>query len=182
MKSPPVKLLVPTGRHRLVRDYGAPKDAGAFQAEMVGFFVDAADLLGVPKSVAAIYGTCFASPVPLSFADVEERLDISKGSISQGLRVLRDMGALRAVGQPEDRRETFEPDLELRKLVSRWIEQRLRKQLTGGQNRLRALDQVLPAGDSTSTEVLRQRLASLQSWHARARALLPIAKTFLKLT
>jgi DNA-binding transcriptional regulator GbsR (MarR family) len=181
VKPAPKALSVPV-RAGLVRDYGAARDVLEFQGAMVEFFVEAADLLGVPKSVAAIYGTCFASATPLSFSDIEQRLDISKGSISQGLRVLRDMGALRAVGKPDDRRETFEPDLELRKLVSRWIEQRLRKQLTGGQNRLRALDKLIPARDAATADVLRERLASLQSWHGRARALLPIAKTFLKLT
>ena len=59
---------------------------------MVGFFIDAADLLGVPKSVAVRYGIVFASPQPLSFADIEARGTLSKGSISQGLRVLRKMG------------------------------------------------------------------------------------------
>lgn len=66
---------------------------------MVSFFIDAADMLGVPKSVAAIYGICFASPEPLSFSDINERLDISSGSISQGLRVLREVGALK-VAEP----------------------------------------------------------------------------------
>ena len=56
---------------------------------MVEFFVKAADLLGIPKSVAAIYGICFASPEPLSFADIEARLDISRGSISQGVASAR---------------------------------------------------------------------------------------------
>ena len=62
-----------------------PADVVAFEAATVDFFVDAADLLGVPKSVAAIYGVVFASPVPLSFADIESHLGISKGSVSQGL-------------------------------------------------------------------------------------------------
>ena len=102
-----------------------------------------------PKSVAAIYGLCFASAEPLSFADINDRLDLSQGSISQGLRVLREMGALRVVpvdtaepspAPPETRRrEFFAPDLELRKLVSHWIEQRLEKQLKAGKGRLQAM-------------------------------------------
>ena len=49
----------------------------------MAFFWESAVLLGVPKSLAAIYAVCFASPEPLSFTDVRERLDISAGSISQ---------------------------------------------------------------------------------------------------
>lgn len=93
-------LVVPGGR---------PAENVAFEERVVSFFVEAADLLGVPKSVAAIYGVIFASPVPLSFSDVEARLDISKGSISQGLRVLREVGAIRlasGAGSEEGRSET----------------------------------------------------------------------------
>lgn len=60
----------------------------AFEIAVVSFFVDAADLLGVPKSVAAIYGLCFSSAEPLSFADLDDRLDISTGSISQPVKIV----------------------------------------------------------------------------------------------
>src|SRR5258708_7892040 len=135
----------------------------AFEGAMVDFFVDAAELLGGQKSVAAIYGIVFASPVPLSFADIESRLDISKGSVSQGLRMLREVGALRAMSlepgagshelgagslepgaagsklvarsskleaaTPPARGVMYEPDVEMRKLIERVIEQRLQRQL-----------------------------------------------------
>src|SRR5437868_443768 len=93
----------------LVLRAGRPADVVEFEVQVVEFFVGAADLLGVPKSVAAIYGMVFASPAPLSFADIESRLNLSKGSVSQGLRVLRDVGALKEVSRPEDRAELFEP-------------------------------------------------------------------------
>lgn len=157
-----------------------PADAVAFERAMVDFFVDAAELLGVPKSVAAIYGIVFASPVPLSFADIEARLDISKGSVSQGLRVLREVGALKEVSTPADKAELFEPDLELRKLVARFLENRLAKQLADGGNRLTVLNKTIPGKGSDAAE-LKRRLKSLQDWHSKAKALLPLAKTFLKL-
>ena len=55
----------------------------AFEPNVVDFFVSAAELLSVPKSLTAIYGIVFASPAPLSFADIEARLDLSKDSLSQ---------------------------------------------------------------------------------------------------
>ena len=83
---------LPETRRGLVISTERPVEQAAFDAAVVDFFVDAAGLLGVPKSVAAIYGIVFASPEPLSFADIAARLDISKGSISQGLRILREIG------------------------------------------------------------------------------------------
>lgn len=85
----------PATSSALVLPGGRPADVVAFENALVDFFVNAADLLGVPKSVAAIYGIVFASPEALSFAAIEARLDISKGSVSQGLRVLKEVGALR---------------------------------------------------------------------------------------
>ncbi len=152
-----------------------------FEGAVVDFFVDAADLLGVPKSVAVLYGIVFASPRPLSFADIEARGTLSKGSISQGLRVLREMGAIQEVSAPADRSELFTPDLEMRRVIQRFLEQRLQKQLDAGKSRLGNLQRALPDLEKSHAETLRSRLKQLQSWHEKARALLPIARTFLKL-
>ena len=159
-----------------------PADVASFEAAMVDFFVDAAELLGVPKSVAAIYGIVFASPVPLSFADIGSRLDISKGSVSQGLRVLREVGAVKEVSAAADKAELFEPDLEMRKLVARFLENRLAKQLGEGGSRLDQLAKTLPKGRNGEAAVLKARVKQLQNWNSKAKALLPIAKTFLNLS
>lgn len=165
----------------LVLPKGRPGDVVAFEAQVVDFFVQAADLLGVPKSVAAIYGIVFASATPLSFAEIETRLDISKGSISQGLRVLREVGALKEVSSAADRAELFTPDLELRKLVGRFIENRLEKQLRGGNSRLAVLGKAVPGSISEAAE-LRKRLKSLSDWHTKARTVLPLVRTVMKLS
>lgn len=188
----------PSIAHALVvardRDPGVVR----FEVTVVGFFLDAAEILGVPKSVAAIYGLCFASPEPLSFADINERLNISQGSISQGLRVLREVGALRVAAAPSSpvppaaangaagtsvrRVERFTPDLELRKLASRWLEQRLERQLKAGKSRLQAMKDAVPADRPGAAKELKARLKYLESWHVQSRALVPLIKTFLKLT
>ena len=106
---------------------------------------------------------------------------LSKGSVSQGLRALREMGAIKEVSAPADRSELFTPDLEMRRLIQRFLEQRLEKQLAAGKSRLGDLQRALPNLEKSDAETLRFRLEQLQSWHEKARALLPIARTFLKL-
>ena len=86
-------LMTPKARDLLQKQERSASVVG-FEEAVVDFFVDAADLLGVPKSVAVLYGIVFASPQPLSFADIQARGTLSKGSVSQGLRVLREMGAI----------------------------------------------------------------------------------------
>ena len=173
-------LMTPNARDLLQKQERSASFVG-FEAAVVDFFVDAADLLGVPKSVAVLYGIVFASPQPLSFADIQARGTLSKGSVSQGLRVLREMGAIKEVSAPADRSELFTPDLEMRRLIQRFLEQRLEKQLAAGKSRLGALQRALPDLEKSHAETLGSRLQQLQSWHEKARALLPIARTFLKL-
>lgn len=165
----------------LVRPGDRPGEVVVFEAAVVGYFVEAAGMLGVPKSVAAIYGIVFASPPPLSFAEIEARLSLSKGSVSQGLRVLREIGALQEVSTTTDRAERFEPDIELRRLVGRFLENRLAKQLAAGGDQLKRIDGTVPRGTGAETALLRSRLKQLQNWNTKARALLPLARTFLKL-
>jgi len=173
---------------------GRSSDVIAYEEEMVRFFVDAADLLGVPKSLAAVYGIIFATPEPLSFSEISAKLNFSNGSVSQALRVLREMGAIRASdpdpkapetrtldARPPAARERFVPDLELRKLVGRFLEQRLEKQLDSGSSRLDALKRTIPAGDKRATAELTRRLKSLADWHTRTRQLLPVARTVLRI-
>ena len=80
------------------------------------------------------------------------------------------------------RREHFEPDLELRKLARRWLEQRLARQLQSGRTRLQAVRQALPATDPADAKRLKARVKSLETWHGKGRALVPVMKTFLQLT
>ena len=58
--------------------------------EIVEHFADLAAMLAQPRSYGQIYGLLFASTQPLSFTDIVERLDLSKGSVSQGLKALRE--------------------------------------------------------------------------------------------
>jgi len=80
------------------------------------------------------------------------------------------------------RRDRFEPDLELRKLVLHYLEERLQKQLESGRGQLQTITKGIPVGQNGSAKVLKTRLKLLQSWHDKTRALLPIAKGFLRIT
>lgn len=153
----------------------------AFEAGVVDFFMDAAEMLSVPKSVAAIYGILFASPQPLSFAEIEQRLHLSKGSISQGLRALREIGAIKEISTAADRAELFVPDTEMRKLIAHFLETRVDQQLGAAKPRLNSMQEALGAYSKGEQKILKERLQKLQRWHERTRALLPLIRTFLKL-
>jgi DNA-binding transcriptional regulator GbsR (MarR family) len=153
----------------------------AFEKAVVSYFLDAAGMLAMPKSLAAIYGICFATPQPLSANEIRERLDISAGSISTGLRFLRGIGALVEVSASADRSERFEPDIELRKLILHYLEHRVERQLAVGKKQIGAIKTSIPRRDAAAARKLAARVESLQGWHTKSRALLPLVKGALQL-
>ena len=66
----------------------------AWEIATIDSFVRAAALIGLPRSIGEIYGLLYCSPDPLTFDDVEIRLGISRGSVSGGLKTLRQLGAI----------------------------------------------------------------------------------------
>ena len=163
------------------------------EAEVIAMFVQMTQVLGVPRSLGEIYGLLFATPQPLAFQDIADRLALSKGSVSQGLRFLRTVGAIQPVVVPGDRREFFEPVVELRALVGGFLRERLNPQLETWGTRAKALkiadferkasdshvsglkSQVSAAGlDAAGRKLLSGRVDKLKTWQKRANTVLPM--------
>lgn len=149
-----------------------------FEGEIVAVFADLVTLLGLPKSMGEIYGLIFASPEPLAFAVIEQKLRLSKGSVSQGLRSLRELGAIQAVGGESDRRERWEATIELRKLIGTILRERFVPYLERQDQRIANADNLLAGealvADPAQLKALRTRLDKLQTWQSRARTFLPL--------
>jgi HTH-type transcriptional regulator, glycine betaine synthesis regulator len=109
------------------------------ETQIIAIFVKMAQTLGAPRSLGEIYGLLFATAHPLSFQDIHDRLQLSKGSVSQGLRFLRTVGAIQPVSVEGDRREYFEPVVELRALVGGFLKERINPQLAEWGVRAKAL-------------------------------------------
>jgi len=179
--APPILVAPSPGTEIIVPD-GRPAEVVAFEQSVVAYFLDAADLLGVPKSLAVIYGICFASTDPLSPAEIRARVDLSAGSLSQGLRFLTGLGAIIEVSVPGERATRYAPDVELRKLLIHYLERRVEAQLDAGQVHLKAMKANLPKGLGLKSKILKSRVESLSGWHHKSRALMPLLKGALKLS
>ena len=64
------------------------------EQESIDYFVSFVQIFGLPKSVGQIYGLMFVSVDPMPMSHIIERLEMSKGSASQGLATLRSLGAV----------------------------------------------------------------------------------------
>jgi hypothetical protein len=158
----------------------------------VDFFEEVVRGFGLPPSVGEIYGLLYGSPKPLSFTDIVEQLKISKGSASQGLQFLRSLGAINVVGKrpyalllipnPDvldaPRREYFEPELSLRKLVSGVLQKRVTPLAVAGAGRLARLRELAERGGEESVFFL-DRVEQLETWQRRLKTILPMLGVLL---
>ena len=143
---------------------------------MIDSFVRAAALIGLPRSIGEIYGCLYCSMEPLSFDDIAERLDISRGSVSGGLKTLRQLGAIKLHYVVGSRKDYFEPELSMERLVRGFIKDQFSPHLESSAERLDAVEAQLSAEpDSVRRAHGLQRLNTLRSWRRRAERLLPLA-------
>jgi len=144
----------------------------------VSFFAEVVQLFGVPKSVGQIFGLLYASPAPLGFPDIVERLEISKGSASQGLQLLRSLGAIIEAESADARGVAYEPELSLRQLVTGVLRERIAPMANTGADRLKRLKQ-LAERSSENKKFYLDRTKQLETWRKRFTTVLPLLSALL---
>ncbi|MDZ4815020.1 MAG: hypothetical protein SGI71_01990 [Verrucomicrobiota bacterium] len=143
--------------------------------EAIEVFVRMVSVLGLPKSVGELYGLIFVTPEPMAMDDLMGRLKMSKGSTSQGLKLLRAFGAIRTIYVAGDRRDHYVAELELRKLVSGFLKEQVQPHLSGGSSRLDRIDKIISTQPSSEkTKFLSARVAKLKRWQVQGQKVLPL--------
>ena len=162
------------------RDESPYAKLSVLERQVVGFFVDGVRVLGLPKSLGEIYGLMFVAPEPLSLDDVVDKLNLSKGSASQGLRMLRKLGALKEVNGHGGRRTLYQPDVDLKRLVGGFIREEVRPHLESGKGKV---GELLTLASREEDKVLRKhyrsRMLKLEAWMTRGRIVLPLLQRML---
>jgi len=149
------------------------------EVESIELFIGFFKLIGLQKSVGEIYGLLFVSPRALAMDDIMLRLEISLGAASQGLKVLRSVGAVKSVYVPGDRRDHYVADLELSKFASAFIREELKPKLEKALERIGTMESLaggMAAGDRATAE---ERLERLKHWLERGESMLPWLLKFL---
>lgn len=62
---------------------------------------------GLPRIAGRMWGFFIIYGGPISFADLAEKLQVSRGSISTNARILRDLGIIERVTRPGDRQDYY---------------------------------------------------------------------------
>jgi DNA-binding transcriptional regulator GbsR (MarR family) len=162
----------------------APVKAGAselseLELEAIDLFIGLIRLLGMPKSVGELYGLLFVSPVAMPMDTLMDRLKMSKGAASQGLKLLRSFGAVKTVYVAGDRRDHYVAEFDLSRFASNFIKGELQPHLDSGLRRLERMEQLINQFPAADREIAENRLARLKHWHEKGQAMLPWILKFL---
>lgn len=134
---------------------------------------------GVPRSMAEMHALLYIEGKPLCVEDIMSRLEVSRGTASTTLRNLADWGLVSRVRPRGERREFFEAEQDVWKLLSLIVRARKRREL---EPLLAGLDKAreLAAGNTDSTAAERKAHDErLESMHDALRRLDRLSDQFI---
>jgi DNA-binding transcriptional regulator GbsR (MarR family) len=143
------------------------------EVESIELFIGFFKLIGLQKSVGEIYGLLFVSSRALAMDDIVRRLGISLGAASQGLKVLRSVGAVKSVPVTGDRSDHYAADLELSKFAAAFIQDELKPRMDMALERIGTMESLASAMESTDRVTAEERLGRLKHWLERGEIMLP---------
>jgi DNA-binding transcriptional regulator GbsR (MarR family) len=157
----------------------AASELTALEVEVIDLFISLVRILGMPKSVGELYGLLFVSPEALPMDALMERLNMSKGAASQGLKLLRSFGAVKTTYVAGDRRDHFLAEFDLSRFATGFIKGELQPHLDSGLLRMQRMEHLIAQSPELVREVAENRLARLRHWHEKGQAMLPWILKFL---
>lgn len=149
------------------------------EIEAIEMFINFLKLIGLPKSVGEIYGLLFVAPKALSMDDLMDRLQISSGAASQGLKLLRSVGAVKVVYAPGDRRDHYIADLELSKFATAFIKEELKPRMERALHRIERMEKLAEEMTATERKATFDRTERLKHWLERGQKMMPWILKFL---
>ena len=121
---------------------------------------------GFKRPMGRLWTVLYLSPVPLGAADLGDRLKMSAGSVSTNLNELLKWGAIKRTWKPGERRDYYECETSIWKLVSRVLRERELALVREASATLERVLETLPDGGSADErrqlEFKRARIETLR--------------------
>ncbi len=149
------------------------------EIEAIQMFINFLKLIGLPKSVGEIYGLLFVAPKPLAMDDIMVRLNISLGAASQGLKLLRGVGAVKTTYVPGDRRDHYVADLELSRFATAFIKEELHPRMERALVRIRRMEELSVDMSPQDRKATHAKIERLKHWLEKGNKMLPWILKFL---
>ncbi|MCC6555488.1 MAG: hypothetical protein IT372_21215 [Polyangiaceae bacterium] len=141
------------------KGHDAAREAELLAADAIG---DVIEHWGFRRVLGRVWTVLFIAGDALPAAEIGERLQISAGAVSMSLTELQRWGVARRVWRPGERKEFFEAETDLWKMVSRVFDERERQLVESVKERLERASELLHAAPETAaTRVSLDRIDRL---------------------
>ena len=148
------------------------------EREFIRYFSEAVKVFGLPKSVGEIYGLLYASPSPLSMNTLVGKLHISKGSCSQGLKILRTVNAV--IESTEGRTTLYSANIELKSLIAGILKEQVQPLFSDTTQTVKILMKTAKEeNDPDKRRFYQSRVSKLSTWRRRGGFVIPLVSRIL---
>jgi len=137
-----------------------------------------ASTLGLNRVLGQLYGMLFLSNEPICLDDMAERLKISKGNASVNIRELEKLGMVRKVWVKGSRKDFYEAELDLEKLIKNGIIIAVKRRMdmiletvVGTENLVKKAKE-MDGEEKKAGELYLKRLQSVKEIHQFAQEML----------
>ncbi len=149
------------------------------EVQAVEIFINFTRLLRWPKSVGEIYGVLFVASRPLAMDEIIDRLGLSLGAVSQGLKMLRQFGAVQVSYRPGVRKDYYIASGELSRLAVSCLEEEILPRMSAATERIDRLQPLLESLPAEDRQLPAERLVRLRYWLQRGQEAFPLLTRIL---
>jgi DNA-binding transcriptional regulator GbsR (MarR family) len=121
----------------------------------------------------------FVSPRPVAMDMLMGRLGLSLGAASQGLKLLLNVGAVKVVYVPGDRRDHYLADLELSRFATSFLKEELKPRMDRALQRIERMESLAAGLEPAERKAAFERIERLKHWLERGRKMMPWLLKFL---
>src|SRR5690242_5563113 len=125
-------------------------------ADAVGALMEA---WGFKRNMGRLWAVLYLEDHPLTAAELVDRLGLSTGAVSMLLAELVQWGIVRKAWVVGERREHYEAETSIWKMISRVFRERELRWITTAHDAFAAAKGQLRAGDSSRRALIAQRIA-----------------------
>ncbi len=144
---------------KTTRSEGA-REAELLAADAIG---DVIEHWGFRKALGRVWTVLYLAGEPLPATALVDRLEMSTGAVSMSLNELQEWSVVRKVGRPGERREFFEAEIDLWKMISKVVSERERFWVRSVRERLDQASALLSGLSTDEARGARQRTRILLS-------------------
>lgn len=127
-------------------------------ADAVGGLIEA---WGFKRNMGRMWAVLYLEDHPLSAADLVERLGLSTGAVSMLLTEMQEWGAVKKAWVVGERREHYEAETSIWKMVSRVFRERELQWIRNAHDAFDAAGQALQDGKDPRSALIAARIAGL---------------------